>query len=241
MRKVYLERDEFSKEFSGINIYSAWKGFWDLGYECESYTWDQMDSLSLTKDTIVCGYIRSVRKALRLLDCPSPVENSIPEELKEFTGRKIWESTLAEIRKYPPPVFLKPLETQKLFTGHVRGPEFKDLLRTCYCPDDTKILASEPVTFVSEYRGFVWEGKLVGWKHYAGDFRKMPDVSVVEAAIKQYKTSPIAYSIDFGLDIDNRSLLVEVNDAFALGSYGLESTLYAKMIEARWDEMVGNK
>lgn len=111
---------------------------------------------------------------------------------------------------------------------------------TASYPDETKVLVSEVVTFVTEYRGFVLDNKLIGWKHYKGDFTKMPDVSTVQKAIMAYGTSPRAYSIDFGLDIDGRSLLVEINDAFALGCYGLDPILYARMIEARWDEIVGN-
>ena len=211
-----------------------------LGYECIPFTWKQMDFLDINRETIVNGHIRSARKAFQIIGCPDPVEVSIPEELQEFTGRKIWTSTLGEIRQYEPKVFIKPLEGHKLFTGHIRTGELKDLIYTASFPDETKILVSEPVVFITEYRGFVLEGKLIGWKNYSGDFRKMPNVSIVEDAIKKYKTAPIAYSIDFGLDIDNRSLLVEVNDAFALGSYGLDNILYAKMIEARWDEIVGN-
>ena len=33
-------------------------------------------------------------------------------------------------------------------------------------------------------------------------------------------------------------ILVEVNDAFALGNYALSSLTYAEMIIARWNELV---
>ena len=34
-----------------------------------------------------------------------------------------------------------------------------------------------------------------------------------------------------------KTLLVEVNDSYALGHYGLRTIPYARMIEARWEEM----
>lgn len=240
MRKVFLEKNDITNEFITSNTYSAWQGFWLLGCECEPFTWKQMDYLNLDRETIVHGSIRVARKAFQLLGVPEPAEVSIPDELQEFAGRKMWKSTLKEIRQHEPRVFIKPLDGHKLFNGHLRTGILRDAIYTAPFPDDTRILVSEPVVFVSEYRGFVLDGKLIGWKHYNGDFRKIPDISVVDAAIKQYKTAPVAYSIDFGLVDDGRSLLVEVNDAFALGSYGLDHILYARMIEARWDEIVGN-
>lgn len=241
MRKVYIEKNEGPiSEYVSVNTYTAWHGFYLLGYECVPFTWSQFDFLEINKDNIVNGWIRSVRKAFQIIGCKEPEEVSIPEELKSFAGRKLWTSTLGEIRQYEPEVFIKPLEGHKLFNGHIRTGELKDLIYTASYPDETKVLVSEVVNFITEYRGFVLDGKLIGLKHYKGDFKRMINVSIVEEAIKQYTASPIAYSIDFGLDIDMRTILVEVNDAFSLGCYGLDSILYAKMISARWDEIVNN-
>lgn len=196
-----------------------------------------MDFLDISKETIVNGWIRSVVNAFNIIKVPIPVEVSIPEELMNFAGRKIWTSTLEEIREFEPKVFIKPLDGHKLFNGHIRTGEMKDLIFTSMYPDETKILVSEVVNFVSEYRGFVLENKLIGLKHYRGDFTKLVDSKIIESAIKEYKNAPVAYSIDFGLTDDGRSLLVEVNDAFSLGCYGLDPVLYARIIEARWDEI----
>jgi hypothetical protein len=68
---------------------------------------------------------------------------------------------------------------------------------------------------------------------------------VAQFIIEDWTEQPIAYSIDLGtLGQDRYSMdtaLVEVNDSFALGNYGIPSVVYAKMIEARWFEMVGMK
>lgn len=48
---------------------------------------------------------------------------------------------------------------------------------------------------------------------------------------------PDAYGIDFGVTKDGRTLLIEVNDAWALGCYGLESHLYAKFLLTRWAQL----
>lgn len=240
MRTVYLERNEITKEFININVYSAWEGFWMLGCDVQSFTFKQIDHLDLSKETIVCGWIRTVNKAFEIVGAKQPPEVSIPEELMSFAGRKVWTSTLEEIRKYEPRVFIKPLDGHKLFNGHVRTGEMKDLIYTAPYPDETKIMVSEVVNFVSEYRGFVLDKKLIGLKHYRGDFTKIVDNKPIESAIRAYDSAPVAYSIDFGLTDDNRNLLVEVNDAFSLGCYGLDPVWYARMIEARWDQIVNS-
>jgi hypothetical protein len=56
-------------------------------------------------------------------------------------------------------------------------------------------------------------------------------------AIKAFQSGPRAYSLDFGVLRTGETCLVEVNDAYALGHYGLQSVLYARMIDARWEEL----
>ena len=40
---------------------------------------------------------------------------------------------------------------------------------------------------------------------------------------------------------DNRTLLIEVNDGYALGCYGLFYIDYAKLLSARWAELTGTE
>lgn len=239
-RTVYLQKNELNNEFINSNVYAAWEGFYFSGYERIPFFRKQMDHLPITKETIVVGWIGTVAQAFEIVGATVPPEISIPDCLMKYADRKIWKSTLGEVRADDNfKSFIKPLYGHKDFTGHVRSGLQANLFATSMYPNEMEILCSEVVNFISEYRGFVLNGKMVGLKHYSGDFRKMVDASKVEAAIKDYKGAPSAYSIDFGLTDDGRTLLVEVNDSFALGSYGLNTMLYAQMIEARWNEIVG--
>ena len=38
---------------------------------------------------------------------------------------------------------------------------------------------------------------------------------------------------------DGRTLLVEINDGYSLGSGGLVANLYAELLRARWEEITG--
>ena len=74
---------------------------------------------------------------------------------------------------------------------------------------------------------------------YCGDWHASFDADVVDAMVADYASAPAGYALDIGVTHDGRTLLVEVNDGYALGSYGLQHNLYAKLLSARWAEMVG--
>ena len=52
---------------------------------------------------------------------------------------------------------------------------------------------------------------------------------------------PEGFAMDFGVTDDGRTLLIEVNDGYSLGTYGLEATLYARLLSARWAELNGTE
>lgn len=48
----------------------------------------------------------------------------------------------------------------------------------------------------------------------------------------------MACSIDIGVTKDGRTLLIECNDAYSLGAYGLVDYKYAKLLSARWSQLL---
>lgn len=105
---------------------------------------------------------------------------------------------------------------------------------------DYELFVSEPVRFVSEWRVFVRYRQVLGATHYLGDCTVEPDWSIARRAISHfYSERPNGYGMDLGVTDDGRTLLVEVNDGFALGSYGLDDTSYALLLSARWAQLMG--
>lgn len=98
---------------------------------------------------------------------------------------------------------------------------------------------TDAVEFGSDYRVFIIHRESIGCRHYKGEIRLFPDFGTVDAAIEKFTGGPAAYAMDFGVNRDGRTLLVEVNDGYALGCYGLSETRYAKVLEARWREWTG--
>ena len=137
------------------------------------------------------------------------------------------------------PVFVKPLE-DKQFTGVVvRSP--KDLIGCGIQGVNQDVYCSEIVSFVAEWRCFVRYGRILSVRPYKGDWRKHYDYRVIESAVKEFASAPAGYAIDFGLTDDGRTLLIEVNDGYALGCYGLFYIDYAKLLSARWAELTGTE
>lgn len=230
-------------EFHNANTYTAWRGFEQLGAHIEFFDMSQIHSLPLQRETPVIGGIPCVLKALEILGQSRPQIASLPAQLHAFYGRKIEVQTLQEVRnrineETAQALFIKPLpHDHKLFDGHVVS-RFRDLIQTAGIDPQTPILTSEVVDFIAEYRGFVHQNELVGFRHYRGDFRFYPDMKIVDAGLRAFVDSPVACSMDWGVTRDGRTLLIEINDAYSLGCYGLDPLFYAPMLRDRWFQMV---
>lgn len=226
-----------SKEIITENTFVAFYGFSVLGWEVVFYEGNPPEGLS--RDDVVIGWITQVKMAVKNLGIEPPDELDYPEEIQSYLGRKVWQGNLHKIYTDSTlwPVFVKPVKG-KQFDGRLIT-SLRDLVGMGDQLEDRKIWCSEPVEFISEWRCFVRYGKLIDSRNYKGDFKVQPNFDIVESCIKDYKSGPAAYALDFGVTKDGKSLLVEVNDAFALGNYGLNHLNYAKMISARWSEMVG--
>lgn len=231
--------------FPTPNHYAVWYASKARGLDIRFYTYEDMvsEKVSLDRDTLVTGGVPCVLSALRRLGVePTPFD--YPEALQSFLGRAVWVSTLGDIRRaYPdagPPCFVKPVE-HKLFTGH-RVSCFRDLIGTARFSDSTPVWVSEIRGFLSEFRFFVCRNAVVGMSHYRGDPTLLPDRRVVCDAVSAYaNTAPVAYGLDFGVASSAATRLVEVNDAFSLGCYGLAPGVYLDMLMSRWQQLVGSR
>jgi len=90
---------------------------------------------------------------------------------------------------------------------------------------------------VSEYRVFVQHGDPVDLRPYTGDPLIVPDPAQIRGALRAYRDGPAGYALDFGVTDDGRTLVMEVNDGYAIGAYGLAPVRYAALIAARWAEL----
>lgn len=236
---AYVQQKE--GQWLSPSSYACWKAFSERGDDVIPFEYRQLrdGELALSRETIVHGGVQAVRKALAILEVPMPPNIDLPEQVLPFCGRKTWTSTMSKVRqieRYDPPIHVKPLHGHKEFTGRVLKRR-DDLLFLTSVPGEVEVLVQEYVDFRSEWRFYVLRRQVVGAGYYTGDPMLVPDSRVVSAALEAYDTGPIAHSLDVGVVADGRTLVIEVNDAFSLGFYGLSVYKYAEMIESRWNEM----
>jgi hypothetical protein len=223
-------------------FYRAWEGFRKRGLPCELFEPAQLRSgeLALTRETLVAGGVPVVEDAMIALGMKPPAADNLPKCLERYRGRCVWTSTWGELRsKYgrtgpPEPLWVKSLRRNK-GNPSIAVYNAEDVEAGADLPDDHEVLVSEYVIFISEWRCFVVRGQVLDLCRYQGDVFRYPESDVIKSAIKDYgSAAPAGYGIDFGVLTSGQTVLVEANDGYSLGPYGLEATDYAELLEARW-------
>lgn len=138
---------------------------------------------------------------------------NIPTELNkpEYTSRNVLTSNSPQ-NPFDGPTFVK---SASIFKGEQSIINSGELVPF----DDNLYFFSEEVEIDSEYRGFVFNGELKGIQHYQGDFRILPDFGMIDRMIENYKDSPLAYTIDIGINKDSQ-FLIEIHPFVSCGLYG---------------------
>lgn len=191
-----------------------------------------------TREDVVVGYIHVVRESLGKIGVSPPRWIDYPEELRYYLKRNVWLAKATDVAMPDAwPVFVKPVEG-KQFDGRLVT-EIKDLRGVASQEGDRDVWCSTPIKFVSEWRCFVRYGKVLDARRYKGDYKKHPSYLTVLEAVSEYKSAPAGYALDFGVTDDGDTVLIEANDGYSMGAYGLNPIDYAKMISARWHELVG--
>lgn len=223
--------------------YAAYIGFSQKQVNIIFY--EDIEEVPATKFNIVVGPIEDTISYWKRIGVETPPALNIPYSLNAHTGRKWMEMSMAYLRMYSfgalpeKGFFIKSKELKKFIPGLVRnsgelGMFFKDV------PDETVLIISDIVDFVSEYRCFIIDGEIKGVKHYLGDMLVFPDGKVIKDMVKDYHDAPIAYSLDVGVLSNGQTVLVECNDGWSLGNYGLDGTTYTNLLTKRWFEITKN-
>ncbi len=227
-------------ELSNISAYTGIEAFYNMGFEIMDVT--NPKDIQIKEDHVFLGSIRFIHEALELLHIKIPEPLDYPDQLQAFFGRSIYSSTISQISNHPDSwnVFIKPKGSLKKFTGRLVT-STTDLIGTSDYEKDTPIWISERINFIAEWRAFVRYGEILGVRQYKGDWRCNYNHKTIERAVTAFTSSPKAYALDFGLTDEGKLLVVEANEGYAIGSYGLFYVDYAKLISTRWCELTGQK
>lgn len=240
IKKFYIRYKEDQPAWECLSI--AQYGFRDKGIETVPfYGFGDVDEIDdLSPEVGVAGFLCDVWNALDKMGVQRPPSLDYPEELQGFLYRDIEKAKIKDVLgRVQEGIFCKPVK-QKLFTGFVYTGSLADDTRLAPYDPEEEVWLSPVIDFLSEYRCYIMRGDVIAVCHYKGDPFLPLDKGTVTRAVEAFLPSaPVAYSLDFGIDDQGRTVLVEVNDAYSLGAYGIRSWLYSSMLELRWQQMAG--
>ena len=195
-------------EYHSQNISQAVYGFREMGAEIVRYQKISDIYESVTKEDIVLDYITQVEMILKKFGVVPACED-YPVELRKFMGRNVWKDTINSINTHP----------EKWGVCDVIAPKM-------------------------EWRGFIIYDELVDIRPYRGDYHYHFDAEVVDQIVEAFRTireRPMGGSLDFAVIEKNgklQTVFLEMNDGYSLGSYGLVPIQYAKLVSARWSQLL---
>lgn len=237
--EAFVQTDAF--EYENVNFFTAAKGFYELGYYVNKFDPRGGVPEGIDGDTPVYAGIPMFKRVMEKLGVKYKEQEAYPHELRIHMHRHIQFSTLGDVRKNISkwvPFFMRPADDhRKRFNGQVIK-SVEDLRDTLHISEETPVLLTDVVNFVSEYRVYVLHNQILDIKHYKGDPLIFPSAGEITCMVAMYADkAPVAYCLDVGVLDTHETALVEVNDAINMGNYGLPATHFARMIDARWLEI----
>ena len=187
--------------------------------------WIESEIPILKKGFVPIGSNEFVSEYLQKMYGVIPKPKNVPEELFRFAYRTIKNGTKKDVEFGK---FVKSNDKIKFFTYEIESKNL-DIV-----PEGNYQISSVIKNLPSEWRGFVYNNKLVGIQNYAGDFRDFPVPEFFDNIIKDYKSAPVAYTIDVAIDDGGLLYLIEIHDFFSCGLYGFADLKILPYMFYRW-------
>ena len=140
--------------------------------------------------------------------------------------------------KYQYPIFIKP-KSIKAFTGFVVDEYSKSMLNKL--DGELDIILQQVINFESEWRFYIFRNKIV----YIGNYSGRMDICLTDAINNfdrlELKDFPETFVMDIGFynNCKNYSV-IEFNDMWAIGNYGIPNDLYIRMLKDRYFDIIKN-
>lgn len=216
---------------------SALMGFRMKGANVKFY--EDIEEVPLNRNSMVVGYIEDTKYFFEQMGWKINYRLTLPIDLdkNKFLKRdviQIWRyEELLEQDDIRFPYFLKPVNVKTFYPSIIKYKSELSPYEKC-----EKFLISQLIDIVSEYRCYIIDRKIVGCYNYLGDFYQYPNLKLVDEMISDFEDAPIGYSIDIAVLKNGETCLIECNDGWSLGNYGLEPKLYTRLLTERWIEIL---
>ena len=234
---IYIQKKDNEDVPHHFDCACAMYGAMDLGLDYILVSFEEVKNGkfdSLVKNNLFVGSVEFMTEVFNRVGIEQPrlpINNLRPYEemkLKDF--------------KYEYPVFIKP-KSIKAFTGFVVDDYSKSMLNTL--DKELDIIIQQVINLDSEWRFYVFRNKIVDIRHYSGrmdinligavnNFNKLDDST--------FKNFPETFVMDIGFYNDSDSYtIIEFNDMWAIGNYGIPNDLYVRMLKDRYFDIIKNK
>lgn len=233
---IFLQKDKYSDIPHHFDVACAMYGAIETGQDYRLITYEDLATsrLLVTKNNLFVGSVEFMRAVFNLVGVEDP---RVPEN----SNRPFDVITLGEAKsraKSGEKLFIKPFEI-KLFTGFV----IDQMQHTSIngIPDDTKLMAYKPFEhrIESEWRCYIFNNRVEYIGNYSGDLYVNIDGSYLNKVIDENKDKfPCAYTIDIGVLSNGENVVIEYNDMWAIGNYGMPNDIYLRMLKKRYQEIL---
>lgn len=224
---------------SSINVATATIGFKMLSADVTHYT--QIDDILdyISRNDIVVDGVKQLSRVFSAMGINRTISD-YPDVLRPFLNRKIWIDTIGHLRREGTcSVFIKPTE-EKLFSGKIIN-SILDWASLVNVSLDQEIYCSQIVDIRCEYRVFIRYDRILDIRPYHGDYHYQFDPAQVDKILRAFTSwdnRPNSCAIDIAVTEDQKTIFLEFNDAYAIGAYGLEPTVYARFLTTRWTQLM---
>jgi hypothetical protein len=80
--------------------------------------------------------------------------------------------------------------------------------------------------------------RVIGVRWYGGDPTAEPDSDTIRECVVAIDGGLDGYAMDVGVLDSGETAVVEMNEGFALGTYGLSAEATAQVLIARWKQLI---
>lgn len=233
---IYIQSNKEKTLPHHFDVACALYGAVDLELDYKLVSFEEVQSGrfdSLIKQYCFVGSVEFMREVFKRVG----IENV---RLSRNSNRTHFAYTVKEIRERVEKGeewFVKPYEI-KLFTGTIVNKWYISCIKDL--PEDTVLMAYEPFKskITSEWRLYVHNHEIVDSRNYSGDFFVSPDMYYAKGVAKNHTSFPCAYTIDVGILENGENVVIEFNDFWSTGNYGMPNDLYVRMLRDRYYEII---
>ena len=234
---IYLQSNKEKTRPHHFDVACAMYGAIDNVQDYKFITFEELQSGrfdNLIKSNLFVGsveFMREVFSRIGLNDVRVPRNSNRQHKVLKLGDVK-------KMAKEGHKMFIKPFEI-KLFTGFVIDESIYTSIANI--DDDVEVMVYDVFDsqIESEWRCYIHMNRIKDIRNYSGDFFKVPSESYIESIISENrKDFPISYTIDIGVLESRENVVIEFNDMWAIGNYGMENSDYISLLRQRYFEII---